>query len=311
MQNYPLVSVICLCYNHGKYVLESLNSVLNQSYPNVELIIGDDASTDNSVTVISEWLKDHPTIPFVFNQTNLGNTKTFNKLLQLSKGDYIIDLAADDLLQKDCISELINTFYTSSYKNLKIVYGNAELINEKGQHLGFYYNQPAPSGDLYESIVGQYNKICTPASMVKRSLLDELGGYNENLAYEDLDLWIRTSRKYPIQYLDKVVVKKRELENSLGNSFFANKKRSHKINTSTYRILKNVFSLNKSKSEHQALLRRIHSQIKLTFELKDFSLLLKLILLKFRVHLKLTNLIFSEIFFSRNKQSTSTHTKNS
>ena len=64
MQNTPLVSVICLCYNHEKFVVESLNSVLNQSYSNIELLIADDCSTDNSVLVIEDWLKNHPNIIF-------------------------------------------------------------------------------------------------------------------------------------------------------------------------------------------------------------------------------------------------------
>lgn len=290
MQNSPLVSVICLCYNHGEFVVESLESVLNQTYPNVELLIADDASSDNSAEVIYKWLEKHPNIPFIHNKINLGNTKTFNNVLKLAKGEFVIDLATDDLLQKDCIAKQINAFHSSSFKNLQIVYGNAELIDEKGQHLGYYYDQPAPSGDIYRSIIGQYNKICSPSSMVKRKLLNEFGGYNESLAYEDLDLWIKTSRKYEIQYIDQVLIKRRELQNSLGNSFFLDKKKSHKMNCSTYKILKNAFDLNQAKDEYKALLKRVHGQIVLTMNLKDYPLLFKFSILKLRIHLKLSGL---------------------
>lgn len=287
MQNPPLVSVICLCYNHEEFVVESLESVLNQTYPNVELLIADDASSDNSAEVIFNWLQNHPEIKFIPNKVNLGNTKTFNNILKLAKGDFIIDLAADDSLEKDCIEKQINTFTSSSFKNLQIVYGNAEKIDEKGQHLGFYYDQPAPSGDIYESIVGQYHKICSPSSMVRKSLLEKFGGYNQNLAYEDLDLWIKTARTYEIQYIDHVLIKRRELRSSLGNTFFLDKKRSHKINFSTYVILQNAFRLNKSKKEYRALLKRVNGQIALMFTLKDYLLLFKLLVLKTKIHLKL------------------------
>ena len=76
MQNFPLVSVICLSYNHEAYVVEALNSVINQTYTNVELLIADDYSTDNSVEVIQNWLENHPEVDFLTNEKNLGNTNS-------------------------------------------------------------------------------------------------------------------------------------------------------------------------------------------------------------------------------------------
>lgn len=118
MQNSPLVTVICLCYNHEKFVVEALNSVLNQNYQNIELIITDDCSNDNSKKVITDWLQDYPAVQFISSKINLGNTKTFNKALQFSKGEYIIDLAADDVLLKDCVERQINAFLNSTKKIL-------------------------------------------------------------------------------------------------------------------------------------------------------------------------------------------------
>ena len=131
MQNFPLVSVICLSYNHEAYVVEALNSVINQNYPKIELLIADDCSTDDSVSVIQNWLKDNPTIHFVSNQKNVGNTQTFNNLARIAKGEYIIDLAADDVLLENCIAKQIETFQNSNYSNLGIVYGNLIEIDDK------------------------------------------------------------------------------------------------------------------------------------------------------------------------------------
>ena len=74
MHNKPLVTVICLCYNHAAFIVEALDSVLNQTHSNVELIIADDFSTDNSVDVIENWLKNHPNISFFANKVNLVYT---------------------------------------------------------------------------------------------------------------------------------------------------------------------------------------------------------------------------------------------
>ena len=119
MQNFPLVSVICLSYNHEAYVVEALNSVINQTYPNVELLIADDCSKDNSVAVINDWLKEHSNVHFIANEINLGSNKTFNQLAKIAKGEYIIDLAADDVLFPNCIEKQIATFQNSKYKNLE------------------------------------------------------------------------------------------------------------------------------------------------------------------------------------------------
>jgi glycosyltransferase involved in cell wall biosynthesis len=128
-----------LCYNHEAYVVESLNSVINQSYSSIEVIIVDDYSTDSSKTIITTWLEKNPEIQLITNETNLGNTKSFNKALKHAKGEYIIDLAADDILLTNCVALQIAAFKNSRYKNLGVVYGNVELISENGSFASFYF----------------------------------------------------------------------------------------------------------------------------------------------------------------------------
>ena len=222
MQNLPLVSVICISYNHAPYIIEALNSVLQQSYPNIELLIADDCSTDNSKEVIENWIKENSTIPFFPNATNLGNTKTFNNVLKKANGEYIIDLAADDVLLPNCIEEQIHAFQNARFSNLAVVYGNLELINENNHFISNHYtsNENPQSGDIYKMVIGLSPKICSVSSMIKKDILESLGGYDESLFYEDLDLWVKVSRNYAFQYIPKILVKKRELSNSLGAHFY-------------------------------------------------------------------------------------------
>ena len=211
MQNFPLVSVICLSYNHEAYVVEALNSVINQTYPNIELLIADDCSSDNSIGVIKDWVKNHPEVHFSTNEKNLGNTKTFNQLAKIAKGEFIIDLAADDLLVPNCIEKQVTTFQNSKYKNLGIVYGNLIEIDKNGNFLNNYYKEEdrPESGDIYKMVIGRTIKICSVSSMIKKSVLEKLGYYDEDLAYEDLDLWIRTSRDFEFEYIPEILAKKR------------------------------------------------------------------------------------------------------
>ncbi|ESU25838.1 glycosyl transferase [Flavobacterium limnosediminis JC2902] len=281
-----MVSILCLSYNHAQFVEEALHSVLSQTYKNIELLIADDCSPDGSKSVIENWLKNHPEVIFVSNPTNIGNTKTFNKLLAFAKGEYIIDLAADDVLLPDCVEKQLNAFTNSKLKNVGIVYGNAESISETNTHLDYYYEingdgkiiNPPPSGNIYLSVLGQYNKICSVSSMVKREVYDKLGGYDEHLAYEDLDLWIRASRIYNFEFIPEILIQKRELASSLGSQFFVkNNARTRKLNRSTYTIIRKALQQNTSKEENRALLKRIHYEMSKVFKAGDFSLLAKYI----------------------------------
>ncbi|MFV5699366.1 glycosyltransferase family 2 protein [Flavobacterium sp. ZT3R17] len=295
MQDNPLVTIICLCYNQKDYVLESLFSAMNQNYPSVQLIIVDDYSTDNSKMVIEKWLVDYPKILFIANETNLGNTKSFNKALKKAKGEYIIDLAADDVLMSNCVTSQINAFKNTIYKNLGIVYGNVALITEKGEFQSYYFPvdnskkviKKRTTGDIYMSVLSGGDSICSVSSMVKKTVFDHLNGYDETLAYEDLDFWIRASRIYDFDFIDEVLMQKRIVTNSLGTDFFKkNDARARKINHSTYLILKKVINLNRTKEEDLAIQKRIHFEIKHCLRNNNYGLLFKNLSLRFLLSLR-------------------------
>ena len=96
--NSQLVSVICLCYNQARFIEEAVQSVLMQTHQTIQLIIVDDASTDNSPEMIGKIVSANPRIEYLLLKENLGNCAAFNRGLALVKGDFIIDLAADDIL---------------------------------------------------------------------------------------------------------------------------------------------------------------------------------------------------------------------
>ena len=289
MQNFPLVSVICLSYNHEAYVVEALNSVINQTYSNIELLIADDCSSDYSVGVIQDWLQHHPNVYFLANEKNLGNTKTFNQLAKKAKGEFIIDLAADDVLLPNCIEKQVTTFQNSKYENLGIVYGNLIEIDENGNFIRNYYTEEdhPKSGNIYKMVIGRTTKICSVSSMVKKTVFEKLGYYDESLAYEDLDLWVRTSRIYEFEYISELLIKKRILASSL-SSFFTQKKnpRTKKLHKSSLKILHKAFKLNQSKDEHKALLGRIRFEFYKFLKSKEYLLLFQLIFLGLKTKYK-------------------------
>src|SRR5258708_38496375 len=95
----PLVSIVCLCFNHERFVGEALRSVFQQTYSNIQIIIVDDFSTDGSTSIIKKVISDYThKIQFLGLTQNLGNCKAFNQGLALATGDFVIDFSTDDVM---------------------------------------------------------------------------------------------------------------------------------------------------------------------------------------------------------------------
>lgn len=270
----PLVSVICLCYNHSRYVQEAIESVLNQSYVNIQLIVVDDASTDNSVEVIKQLVGKHPAVEVLQLQNNLGNCKAFNKGLSLAKGEYLIDLAADDVLLSTRIDEGVKALQLAD-KVYGVHFSDAEMINETGEHIHFHSarfpHERIPQGDIYKELINRYF-ICPPSMMFTREVIQQLGGYDETLSYEDFDFWIRSSRKFKYAYSPTVLVKKRITENALAKKQFT---LFSKHSRTTLKVCEKILNLNKTQEEQKALSERIFYEIKLNLGLLNFGIIVR------------------------------------
>ena len=255
------VSVICISYNHAPFIQEALESVFNQTYGSIEVIVLDDASKDNSQDVIKKVIGDREA-SVIFHQTNKGYTSTFNEGLTLSTGDYIIDFALDDVMKPDFIQKSISKFETSSSQT-GVVFSNAEYINNEGRIIG-NHNQilfekgmlkSIPAGDVFEWILRRYF-ICTPTMMIKKEVFERLGGYDETLAYEDFDFWVRSSRHWEYAYFDDVLIQKRKLADSMSNQ--RHRFQFNEQMNSTFRVCEKAFHLVKTKAERKALIERLN-----------------------------------------------------
>lgn len=259
----PLVSVICLSHNHGKYIGEAVQSILHQTYQNIEIILVDDGSTDDSKDVISRLLKQSKEIRFINIPEPVGNCKAFNKGFRASKGEYLIDLAADDKL----LPSRVQMGIESMIKNQSGVdFCDVLHISESGEPIRSQYKRSAthelleavPSGDVYELLIRKYF-ISPPGMMFKREVLEKLNGYDENLLYEDFDFWIRSSRVYTYSFTNEILVEKRDVRHSLSKNQF---KIRNKYQRSTLKVCQKILKLNSSKSEDKALKKRVLYEIR-------------------------------------------------
>lgn len=274
----PKVSVICTCFNHEQYVSASLQSVLDQTYSNYELIVVDDGSTDSSANTIERFINDYPQISFIRLEKNQGICRAFNSAFKTCSGDFIIDLAADDILMPDRLSKGVASFDKLD-KTFGVIFSDADWIDGKGTHLFFhsdkYPHATIPDGNVYEDLIERYF-ICSPTMMFRRAVIETLGGYDETLTYEDFDFWIRSSRLFNYHYQPDVLIKKRKLKNSLSHNQF---KIFNRHNSSTYRVCTKILQLNRTVKEQNALRKRIQYEIRQSIRTLDISLVYKYCLL--------------------------------
>ena len=274
----PWVTVICVSYNHQDYVEQALQSVVNQTYPNVELIVIDNGSIDNSARKIERFVRKNPAVRFIKNPANLGLNRAFNQGLALAGGRYVIDLSADDVLLPNRISRQADLFECLSGP-YAVVFSNAAYIDEHGRETGIHYPvdvngralTKVPSGDVFKSILSSYF-ICTPTMMIRRDVLDELGGYDESLSYEDFDFWVRSSRLYYYAFIDEVLTHKRVLPTSMSAQI---SQPENPLLRSTLIVCQKAFGRCQTADEFQALAGRIRTFIRKAFYVEQFELALQ------------------------------------
>ncbi|HVD99424.1 MAG TPA: glycosyltransferase [Cytophagaceae bacterium] len=269
----PLVSIICLCYNHEKFLEEALLSLLAQDYPNKEIIIVDDRSTDGSVVVIEKLIRQYPEIVFIRHEVNLGNCTSFNQAFERSKGSFIIDFATDDVMLPEMISKQVNLFL-SLPQNYGVVYSDAEIISEEGKLLGYHHRGTSkaslhPEGDVFKEVLKQYF-ICPPTMMMRRAVLERTHGYDATLAYEDFNFWIVSARDFFYAFIPEALVKRRVVKKSFSLAFYT--RYNTRLFETTLLVLNKAFALCRTQEEKNILTGRVLFEMRHAMLMEEFSL---------------------------------------
>lgn len=200
-----LVSVIVITYNSEAFVLETLISIKNQTYKQIELIISDDSSTDNTVSMCKNWINENSerfvsTEVVEFNK-NTGVTKNCNRGLSMAKGEWIKIIAGDDLLINTCINDFM-IYVSESIEKVNVVIGaclvfinTPSLINLIGiQYDAIFYNSNLTCRDQY-LMLQKSNRPHAPGSFIRHSFLLDIGRFDENYTtIEDYPLWWKVTK---------------------------------------------------------------------------------------------------------------------
>jgi glycosyltransferase involved in cell wall biosynthesis len=242
--NKSLISVIIPAYNCEKTILETINSVLQQTYSNFELIIINDGSQDSTLEIVNK-IQDSRLRVFSFD--NAGGNVSRNRGLHLAQGEFISFLDADDIWTSDKLHSQLEALEKNT--NAHVAYSWTDYIDESGNFL-LSGARITASGDVYEKLL--INNFLENGSnpLIRKDALMQLGGFDEALqAAQDWDMWLRLAAKYSFIAVPFVQILYRVSSNSLSSNLKRQEKYCLQVLDNAYKIrpTTNIKILNISK----------------------------------------------------------------
>lgn len=217
-----LVSVIVVTYNSSLFVLDTLESIKNQTYPHLELIITDDCSTDETVRICREWIANNShrfaKSQIITSEVNTGISNNINRGIYTAEAHWIKFTSGDDTLKPDAITHLVA--FSEKHPNASMIHGRSELIDSNGTVNGV-------SGRLnkliYPSFVEQLEGNCVsgPTIFYRKADLLSLGGYDDRFAVEDYYFYLKFLDSGKLMYFtNDIIAQYRRHENNFSKDRF-------------------------------------------------------------------------------------------
>ncbi|MBE3086119.1 MAG: glycosyltransferase [Bacteroidetes bacterium] len=185
MPEYPKISIITPSFNQGRFIEETILSVINQDYTNIEYIIIDGGSTDDSVNIIRKYEKK---IAYFVSEPDQGHRYALKKGFDRATGEIVAWQNSDDYYEPNVFGEVLKIF--SARPEVDLVYGNVRFINEESKQIGEMRFVPAHHWLMFSEKFTMHNQ----AAFFRRSLWDAMGGITFNDYFFDVDLFIRACR---------------------------------------------------------------------------------------------------------------------
>jgi len=196
MKYCPLVSIVTPSYNQGEFLEETINSILDQTYKNIEYYIIDGGSLDNSISIIKKYEKY---LNGWVSEKDEGQSNAINKGYKLTSGEIFTWINSDDLLKSDAVESVIPYF---TNQDVVLINGDAEVIDKESKHIGFSNGNSIDYKSLLKNL--QYG-IIQPSTFIRSGIFSQVGLLNESLHYAmDYDLFIRLADKGKFVYKNQI-----------------------------------------------------------------------------------------------------------
>lgn len=229
--NEPLVSVILPVYNGEEYLQEAIDSILQQTYKNIEFIIINDGSTDKTDEIVNKY-KHEPKLIYI-NRNNKGLVYSLNEGISLASGFYIARMDADDIAFPSRISKQVE--YFEKYNDIAVLGSRVECIDENGQYVKCC-RRPLSDVNIYTHFI-YGTPLAHPSVMFNMKIIQKIDLKYLSDAYpaEDLDLWMRLSEKYKLNNIKEPLLKYRiNTKGVSGNNRTFQKKKSKDLRCSFF-----------------------------------------------------------------------------
>lgn len=224
MNEEPLISILVACYNQENFIIDCMKGMKNQTYQKIELIISDDASTDNSWNVIESYRetleKCVHRLVLLHQEKNLGYIANLNAMLSNVTGDYVKIIAGDDFLDKEYVSYVVRSI--NKDENIGVWFTNGFVVSEQSTYDNvqivnpFYSKKPEWEEEKLIRQLYTDNFVFAPSAVVKKALYDKYGTYDESLCIEDWEMWLRLATKgVKFGYIDECLVNYRKNSQSI------------------------------------------------------------------------------------------------
>lgn len=200
----PLVSIVVITYNSAEYVLETLESAKAQTYQNIELIVSDDCSADNTVETCSRWI-EHNKARFVRTklitiEKNSGIPANCNRGVKAARGEWVKGIAGDDLISEDFVSKCLDGVIPPE---VGIIYTNSNFINAQGEVTGKANSSNYKSGHVFDDLFFLRFWPKAPSLMLRFSALKEFEFFDESIWVEDYLMVLKIASKYELHHIDE------------------------------------------------------------------------------------------------------------
>lgn len=214
----PLVSIAIPAYNHAAYIEACLVSVCAQTYPELELVLIDDGSTDETFDVARRFLDTHRERfrrVVLERQENRGVSATSNAVIVASRGEWVHLLGSDDVLYPNKVKRIQQAIEEWNCPDLALVHADADMIDQHGKsvqggRLGRPRPEPGPQRDAWRWLFFNRQYVFNPTIALRREAVLGIGGFDPGLALEDLDCWLRLSTGHAIARLPEVLASYRK-----------------------------------------------------------------------------------------------------
>ena len=209
------VSIIIPCFNQGEWIKEAVESAVNQTYKNVEIVIINDGSTDNSEDVIHSLCEKYPDIVFINEKKNHGVVYARNKAIQMASTEYILPLDADDKIALSYVEKAVKILEENP--NIGIVYSRARIFGTKNKEWKL-------AEFSREKIL--YSNCIFASAMFRKSDFEKIGGYKEYMkdGWEDWDLWLSfIEAGFEVHRIDEVLFFYRKYKQASRSDLLKNK----------------------------------------------------------------------------------------